>query len=119
MTTRKHNEKPTMDNRDPSSWQWLMDALPYLPLAIVTFLVGFVKVLHDGGAWPKALMSATLGTLITLPLYPVFIWIAESRDWPAEAAFAACTFVAFMGVEWIRNKADGLYEMLIGRWRKS
>ena len=115
----KHTkEKRPMPNRDPNNWQWLVDAIPYLSLTLVTFVAGFVSVLHNGGAWPKALMAATLGTLYAVPLYPVFLWTAERYSLPDEAAFAACVFLAIMGVEWVRNKADGLYEVLLGFFRK-
>ncbi len=107
-----------MLNRDPSSWQWLVNIMPYLLLSVATFAVGFITVLHNGGPWIKALMSATVGTILSVSLYPVLLWIAIQYQLPGVSAFSVCVFLAIMGVEWIRNKADDLYEVVIGRWRK-
>ena len=121
---KRFKEKRTMPNRDPNNWQWLVDLSPWLLLSAATFTVGLVKALHDGGPWKKALMVATMGTILSLSLYPVFLWLAV---WLAETyslpdaqgiAMAPCVFVSFMGVEWVRNKADGLYEVLLAFVKK-
>lgn len=107
-----------MLNRDPSNWQWLVNIMPYLLLSAASFIVGFISVLHNGGPWPKALMSSTVGTILSVSLYPVLLWVSLKYQLPGVSAFAVCVFLAFMGGEWIRNKADDLYEVVIGRWRK-
>lgn len=111
-------EKSTMLNRDPNNWQWLVNIMPYLLLSAASFTIGFISVLHNGGPWPKALMSSTVGTILSVSLYPVLLWVSVKYQLPGVSAFAVCVFLAFMGVEWIRNKADDLYEVFIGRWRK-
>ncbi len=50
-------------------------------------------------------MSAIVSTILSLSLYTLLLWIAESMGWPSVLAFDGCTFQAYMGVEWIRNKA--------------
>lgn len=114
----RRKEKPAMPNRDPNNWQWLVDMIPWALLTIATFSVGLIKALHDGGPWKKALMTAALGTILSLSLYPVFLWLASHYRIPESLAFAPCVFLAFMGVEWIRNKADALYDVLLGFFRK-
>lgn len=120
---KRSKEKRTMPNRDPNNWKWLVDLSPWLLLSAATFTVGFVKALHDGGPWKKALMAATIGTILSLSLYAAFLWLADFYSLPdAEGiAMAPCVFLAFMGVEWVRNKADGLYEVLVAfitKWLK-
>lgn len=119
--SKRTKEKCTMPNRDPNNWQWLVNMIPYLLLSAATFTVGFITVLHNGGPWTKALMSATVGTILSLSLYPVFLWVAAYYQLPEEMAFAPCVFLSIMGVEWVRNKADGLYEVLVAfvtKWLK-
>lgn len=118
---KRSKEKHTMPNRDPNNWQWLVDMTPWLLLGAVTFTLGMVKALHDGGPWKKAVMVATMGTILSLSLYPVFLSLAARFDQPDAVAFAPCVFLAFMGVEWVRNKADALYDVLLGflqKWLK-
>lgn len=117
----RRKEKCTMPNRDPNNWQWLVNMIPWLLLSAATFTVGFITALHNGGPWTKAFMSATVGTILSLSLYPVFLWIADSYNLPDEVAFAPCVFLSIMGVEWVRNKADGIYELLLAfvkKWLK-
>lgn len=120
MNSRR-KEKRTMPNRDPNNWQWLVNMIPWMLLSAATFTVGFITALHNGGPWTKAFMSAAVGTILSLSLYPVFLWVAAYYGLPEEVAFAPCVFLAIMGVEWVRNKADGIYEVLLAfvtKWLK-
>ena len=114
----RRKEKRAMPNRDPSNWQWLVNMIPWLLLSAATFTVGLIKALHDGGPWKQALMVATMGTILSLSLYPVFLWLSSYYDLPEAVAMAPCVFLAFMGVEWVRNKADALYDVLLGFFKK-
>lgn len=121
--TKHIKEKRPMPNRDPNNWQWLVDFSPWLLLTTATFTLGLVKTLHDGGPWKKALMVAVMGTILSLSLYPVFFWLAVHYELPEATtlAMAPCVFLSFMGVEWVRNKADALYEVLlafVSKWLK-
>ncbi|RUR43353.1 phage holin family protein [Vreelandella populi] len=116
--SKRSKEKRTMPNRDPNNWQWLVNVIPYLMLSAATFTVGFVSVLHNGGPWTRALMSATMGTILSLSLYPVFLWVAAYYELPEVFAFAPCVFLSIMGVEWVRSKADGLYDVFIAFIKK-
>ncbi|MBR2512746.1 MAG: phage holin family protein [Halomonas sp.] len=120
MSPRRKENCP-MPNRDPSNWKWLVDMMPWLQLTAATFTVGFITVLHNGGPWTKALMSATVGTILSLSQYPVFLWLADYYGLPDAVAIAPCVFLSIMGVEWVRNKADALYEVLLAfvkKWLK-
>ncbi|KAA0020736.1 hypothetical protein F0A16_02810 [Salinicola corii] len=117
MKHRNH-ENRAMPGRDPNNWQPLLDHLPYFLVAFLTFCVALARGVHDGGPFKKAILGAVVCTLLAVALYPVFIWIADTRGWPSEVALAPCVFLGFLGTEWIRNKADDLYEIIVGRWLK-
>tara|TARA_R110001599_G_scaffold16988_1_gene68303 strand:+ start:2418 stop:2741 length:324 start_codon:yes stop_codon:yes gene_type:complete len=107
-----------MTGRDLNFWQGLLDLLPITLVAILTFTMGFIRGVHEGGSLKKSLLGALMCTLLATPLFPVFLWIAESQGWPPIIAFPPCVFLAFLGTDWIRSKADDIYEVFIGRWRK-
>ncbi|MDL4861434.1 phage holin family protein [Halomonas elongata] len=117
MTKRKP-ESRSMPGRDPNNWQWLLDYFPHLGMAVMTFAVALARGVHEGSPMKKALLGAVVCTLLAIALYPVFLWLAESRAWPQEVAIAPCVFLGFLGTEWIRSKADDLYDVLVGRWKK-
>ncbi|MCD1588133.1 phage holin family protein, partial [Halomonas sp. IOP_14] len=94
------------------------DFLPITLVAILTFTMGFIRGVHEGSSLKKSLLGALMCTLLATPLFPVFLWIAESQGWPPIIAFPPCVFLAFLGTDWIRSKADDIYEVFIGRWRK-
>lgn len=123
--SKQTKEKRPMPNKDPNNWQWLVDMIPWALLTTATFSVGLIKALHDGGPWRKAVMVAAMGTILSLSLYPVFLWLAVYYSLPEEhteaVAMAPCVFLSFMGVEWVRNKADSLYDVLLAfvkKWLK-
>ncbi len=117
MNPRRKEKRP-MNGRDPNFWQGLLDFLPITLVAILTFTMGFIRGVHEGGSLKKSLLGALMCTLPATPLFPVFLWIAESQGWPPIIAFPPCVFLAFLGTDWIRSKADDIYEVFIGRWRK-
>lgn len=116
--TRRNKESQPMPNKDPGIWQAVIEHLPWFLVSALTFCVAFARGVHDGGPWKKALLGAVVCTLLAVGLYPVFLWLAESRGWPGDVAVAPCVFLGFLGTEWIRNKADDLYEVLIGLLKK-
>lgn len=111
-----------MPSKDPQNWRWLADLaslyVPHIFAALMTFAVALARGVHDGGPFKKAFLGAVICTLLTVALFPVFQWLAESRGWPIGLAMAPCVFIGFLGTEWLRTKADDLYEVFIGRWRK-
>ena len=117
MNSRR-KEKRTMPNRDPNNWQWLLEYMPLALVSIVTFAMAFVRGVHEGGSFKRSLLGAVMCTLLATPLFPVFLWIAESQGWPPIIAFPPCVFLAFLGTDWMREKADGLYEIFLGFLRK-
>lgn len=106
-----------MPGRDPNIWQVLVDYVPHLMVGVATFLMALLRAIHDGGKFKNSVVGAIICTLLAGSLYPVFLWIAETRGWPPVVAFAPCVFIAFLGTDWIREKVDGLYEIFIGRFR--
>lgn len=118
---KRSKEKPTMPHRDPNNWQWLLDYLSIAIASILTFAMAFIRGVHEGGSLKKSLLGAVMCTLLATPLFPVFLWIAEAQGWPPISAFPPCVFLAFLGTDWIRAKADDLYEVFINfvkKWLK-
>lgn len=114
-----------MPTRDPNFWQALLDAmkhladyLPNLGAAALTFALALTRGIQHGGPLKKSFLNALTCTLLATGLFPLFVALAGRYDLPLTAAFAPCVFLAVMGVEWMRTKADDLYEVLVGRWRK-
>ncbi|MCG7598863.1 phage holin family protein [Halomonas sp. McH1-25] len=111
-----------MPEKDPNNWQWLLDTIAvYMPhafAAFLTFAMALTRGMQTGGPFKKAFMGAVVCTLFAIALYPTFQWIAETRGWPPVVGFAPCVFLSFMGTDWIRIKADDIYEVFVGRWRK-
>lgn len=107
-----------MPGKDPSFWQGLANYIPHGLVALATFVMAFLRAIHEGGRWQKSLLGALMCTLLAGSLYPVFLWIAETREWPSVVAFPPCVFLAALGTDWLREKADDAYEIFIGRWRK-
>ncbi|MEH6641411.1 phage holin family protein [Vreelandella glaciei] len=114
----RSKEKSAMPNKDPNSWQWLLDYLPIAFVSILTFAMGFIRGVHEGGSLKKSLLGAVMCTLLATPLFPVFLWVAESQGWPPIIALPPCVFLAFLGTDWIRSKADELYDVFITFVRK-
>lgn len=42
-----------MNGRDPNFWQGLLDFLPITLVAILTFTMGFIRGVHEGGSLKK------------------------------------------------------------------
>lgn len=120
-----HDERPnSMPTRDPNNWQMTLEGLrhllAYLPnigAAALTFALALTRGIQRGGPFKKSFLNALTCTLLATGLFPLFTALAARYDLPLEAAFAPCVFLAVMGVDWLRAKADDLYEVFIGRWR--
>lgn len=119
---RRNKPRADMPTRDPSNWQRLLELvmlyLPNIASALLTFGVALSRGLLDGGPWRKALLGALVCTLLSVGLFPLFEALAVRYDLAESVAFAPCVFLAFLGTEWIRNKADDIYEVFVGRWRR-
>ncbi|SDF69406.1 phage holin, lambda family [Onishia taeanensis] len=119
--TRRHKPSADMPTRDPNNWQRLIElCIAYAPNvlgALLTFAIALARGLQDGGPWRKALLGALVCTLLGIGLFPLFQALAVRYELPGSVAFAPCVFLAFLGTEWLRNKADDIYELIIGRWR--
>lgn len=116
--SKQTKEKRPMPNRDPDNWQWLLEHMQIVAVSILVFAMAFVRGVHEGGSLKRSLLGAVMCTLLATPLFPVFLWLAESRGWPPLIAFPPCVFLAFLGTDWMREKADGLYEVFIGFFKK-
>lgn len=114
-----------MPTRDPNDWKQLAELLRHLPdllpnigAAVLTFALAFTRGLRDGGPVKKSFLNALTITLLASGLFPLFVDIAARYEWSLYTAFAPCVFIAVMGVDWLRAKADDIYELVVGRWRK-
>lgn len=115
---RNKESQPMPNKEDPGIWQAVIEHLPYFLVSALTFCVAFARGIHDGGPVKKAFIGAVVCTLLTIGLYPMFLWFVESKGWSSSVAVAPCVFLAYMGTDWIRIKADDIYEVLMSRWRK-
>ncbi|WP_311949268.1 phage holin family protein [Halomonas piscis] len=113
----KHGQQH-MPGRDPNIWTLIQENFPHLMVGVATFLMALLRAIQDGGKIRHAVTGAMICTLLSGSLYPVFLWIAESRGWPPTVAFAPCVFLAFLGTDWIRERVDGLYDALVKRFLK-
>lgn len=105
-----------MPTRDPNFWQALIGAVasvwPHIYAAVLAFAVALVRALHAGGKPVKSLLEALLCGCLTLALVPVLNHFGLSPD----LAVAIGAGIAFLGVEWLRESAEGLFNKVVGRW---
>lgn len=111
-------EHDAMPNRYPNNWQALLDLLlglwPQIYAAGLAMLIALVRAIHAGGRPMKSFLEAVLCGFLTLSLMPLM----EYFGMPQNMAVAAGAAIAFLGVEWVRERLDALYEIIIGRWLK-
>ncbi len=104
--------------KDPNSWQAVMQLVatvwPQLYAAGMAFLVALARGFQAGGRPMKTLLEAVLCGCLTLALVPVLDHFGLSRD----LAVAVGAAVAFLGTEWVRDRAAVIFETVLGRWRK-
>ncbi|MFI0472956.1 phage holin, lambda family [Halomonas sp. HMF6819] len=114
----KPYEPDAMPNKDPSNWHALMDFIlsvwPQIYAAGLAMLIALVRAIHAGGRPMKSFLEAVLCGFLTLSLMPLLEYFGISQN----MAVAAGAAIAFLGVEWVRDKLDALYEKAIGRWLK-
>ncbi|MHB0774288.1 phage holin, lambda family [Halomonas sp. WWR20] len=105
-----------MPSRDPSNWQALIGVLasiwPHVYAATLAFVVALVRSLHSGGKPLKSFLEALLCGCLTLALKPVLDYAGISPD----LAVAIGAGIAFLGVEWLRERAEGLMDKVFGKW---
>lgn len=107
-----------MPGRDPNNWQALLGLVasvwPQLYAAGMAFLVALVRGMQAGGKPVKSLLEAVLCGCLTLALVPVLDHFGLSQN----LAVAVGAAVAFLGTEWIRERASSILDGLTSRWRK-
>jgi len=113
----KRREKlPMTPDSEPNLWQMLLSLVatvwPQLYAALLAFVVALVRALHAGGRPVKSLLEALLCGCLTLALVPVLDYLGLNRD----LAVAIGAGVAFLGVDWLRERAAAIAERMLGRW---
>lgn len=107
-----------MPSRDPNNWQALLSALasywPQFYAAGLAMVIALVRALHAGGRPMKSILEAVLCGCLTLALVPVLHYFGL----PQNLAVAGGASIAFLGVEWLRDKLEMVYDSIIGRWLK-
>ncbi len=113
-----YNVRPAMPAKDPNNWQQLVNLLasiwPQLYAAALAFGLALARALHAGGKPVKSLLEAVMCGCITLALVPVLDHFGLSQN--LAVAFGAA--IAFLGVEWFRDRAAAAAERLLKRWTK-
>jgi lambda family phage holin len=107
-----------MPEKDPQTWQWLANVLssnwPQLYAAVMAFVVALVRALHAGGRPVRSLLEAVLCGCLTLSLSPVLSHFGLSQN----MAVAIGAMIAFLGVDWLRDRAGSVLDKFLGRWLK-
>ncbi|MGM0927544.1 MAG: phage holin, lambda family [Pseudomonadota bacterium] len=110
--------RSAMPGKDPNNWQALLALLasvwPQLYAAGMAFVVALARGFQAGGKPIKTLLEAVLCGCLTLALVPVLDHFGLSQN--LSVAMGAA--VAFLGTEWIRDRAATIFEAVLGRWRK-
>ncbi|MFI0472254.1 phage holin, lambda family [Halomonas sp. HMF6819] len=114
----RHDEPDAMPNKDPSNWHalidYIMSAWPQIYAVGLAMIIALVRAIHAGGRPMKSVLEAVLCGSLTLSLMPLLEYFGFAQN----MAVALGGAIAFLGVEWLRDKLDALYEKLIGRWLK-
>lgn len=112
----RHEKSSMTPDRDPSFWQAVIGLVasiwPHIYAAALAFVVALVRALHAGGKPIKSFLEALLCGCLTLALKPVL----DYAGMPPNMAVAIGAMVAFLGVEWLRDRAEGLMDKVLGRW---
>ncbi|XKE45738.1 phage holin, lambda family [Halomonas organivorans] len=114
----KMSDAMSSPDKDPSVWQAALDAVaavwPQLYAAGLAFALALARALHAGGKPVKSLLEAIMCGCMTLALMPVLNHFGLSQS----LAVAGGAAIAFLGVEWVRDRAGAAAERLIKRWTK-
>lgn len=112
------NETLPMPGRDPNLWQHLIGLLasiwPQLYAALMAFVVSLARGLQSGGRPIKSLLEAIICGCLTLAFVPVLDHFGLSQS----LAVALGAAIAFLGTEWIRERAEQFIESVLKRWSK-
>lgn len=98
--------------KDPGSWDALANwfaAYAYAPL--LAFAIAVVRGLHAGGKPMKTILEGAMIGLITLGIVPLL----EYFKMPGDLSIFAGSFMAFVGVEWVRDRVDAFAARWIDR----
>ncbi|WP_181454288.1 phage holin, lambda family [Halomonas sp. SL1] len=105
-------------DKDPNVWQAALDAVaavwPQLYAAGLAFTLALVRALHAGGKPVKSILEAVMCGCMTLAMMPVLNHFGLSQN----LAVAIGAALAFLGVEWFRDRAGAAAERLIKRWTR-
>lgn len=105
-----------MPSRDPNNWQALLSAIadhgPQIYAAGLAMVIALVRALHAGGRPMKSFLEAVLCGCLTLALVPVLDYFGMGQ----QLAVAGGASIAFLGVEWLRDKLEMVYDKIIGKW---
>ena len=111
-------EPGAMPNKDPSNLQVLIDLVlnlwPQIYAAGLAMLIALVRAFHAGGKPMKSILEAILCGCLTLALMPLLAYFG----FPQDMSVAGGAAIAFLGVEWVRDRLEALYDKIIGRWLK-
>src|SRR5699024_11018589 len=114
-TTMKETAMP---HRDPGIWQqltaFLSNAWPHVYAAMMAFIVSMASGPQAGGGPFKSMLEAVLCGCLTLARVPVLDYFGSSQS----LAVAIGAGIAFLGTEWIRERAEMAIESRLSRWTK-
>ena len=114
----KQTETSSMPQRDPSTWQSLLNAIsqvwPQAYAALMAVVVSFVRGMQAGGKWRKNLLESVLCMSLVLAIIPVL----EHFGLSSKLAVAFGVIIGWLGTEWIRERATVLADAFLSRWKR-
>lgn len=98
--------------KQPGFWealaQWFT-AYAYAPA--LAFAIAVVRGLHAGGKPMKTILEGVMIGLVTLGIVPLLQYL----NLPGDLSIFAGSFLAFVGVEWLRARIDAIARRWIDR----
>lgn len=101
------------------AFRLLIDNWQSVGLGLVLFGIGLGERLRRQTPLRGALWASTCGVILAYATVAIvsgaWLWATGSEIDP-RIAFGVSVWCAFMGVEWLRQQAESIYQKLVGRW---
>lgn len=96
----------------PDFWQALLDwALTYGYAPALAFAIAVLRGLYAGGKPMRTFLEGAMIGLMTLAFVPLLQYL----DMPANLSIFLGSMIAFVGVEWVRERIDVIARRYIDR----
>lgn len=98
--------------KQPDLWQALCSwFIEYAYAPTLAFAIAVVRGIYSGGKPMKTILEGVMIGLVTLGIVPLLQYLSL----PPDMAVFAGSFLAFVGVEWVRARIDEVARRWIDR----